>query len=112
MVKIVGGDNLSARIKEIAGDSYADRIARIEPLLPDCIFEAEAMLGADPQKFDLHMNEFLINFETDLVTKELIDSMQQLKTAEKEGNTDLVIELAKKCQVLSLRKSHIGKAAK
>ena len=96
-------------ITRIAGDTYTDRTNAIEPMLSDCMFEAEALFGDDSKRFDVHMKELIHNFETDLVSQELIHAMQQLKSAEQAGDTDKVVELAKKCQVLSIRKSEITK---
>jgi hypothetical protein len=42
-----------------------------------------------------------------LVGQELIQAMNKLREAEREGNNEVVAEMAKKCQILSMRKSHI-----
>ncbi len=97
------------QIKKICADSYADRYARIDSISSDVLFEADAMFGADTDRWPVHMKELIINFEMDLVNQDLIDSMQELKVAEKSGNTIRVTELAKKCQVLSVRKAEIAK---
>ena len=96
-------------ITRIAGDTYTERRNVIESMMSDCMFEAEALFGDDPKRFDIHMKELIHNFETDLVSHELIQAMQELKSAEQAGDTDRVVELAKKCQVLSIRKAEIGK---
>ncbi|OHA16776.1 MAG: DNA primase [Candidatus Taylorbacteria bacterium RIFCSPHIGHO2_02_FULL_45_28] len=97
------------QIKKIAGDSYADRIARIESLASDIIFEAEAFFSGDQKNWDHHMKELIINFEEDVINQELITAMNELKTAEKARNVEKVAELAQKCQVLSMRKAEVGK---
>ena len=94
-------------IQKISGDSYDERIARIKPSESDILFEAEAMFGADSSKWDTHMKELVFNFETDLINEELIVSMNKLKVAEKAGDMATVAELAKKCQVLSMRKASL-----
>lgn len=97
------------RIKKIADSLYGEMITRIEPLMSDLTFEAEAFFGGDQKDWDHHMKELIINFEGDMINHELIDSMNELKLAEKAGNADRVAELAKKCQVLSMRKSEVVK---
>jgi len=97
------------KVKEILGESYAEYQNKIEPILSDCIFEAEALFGKETDKLDYHMKELLTNFEIDLVTEQIIDTMQQLKVAEKAGDSALVVELAKKCQELSVKKSEVAK---
>ena len=98
-----------ARIQKICDGSYADRCARIDSISSDILFEADAMFGSDTDRWNIHMTELITNFETDLVNQELIDSMQELKIAEKAGDTARVSELAKKCQILSIKKAEIGK---
>ncbi len=97
------------QIQKIAGATYADRMARVEPLMSDMAFEAEAFFGDDQKEWDHHMEELVENFEEDVISEELISSMNELKQAEKAGNADLVAELAKKCQVLSMRKAEVAK---
>jgi DNA primase len=101
-----------AKVRAITGDSYTERSLAAEAAIDDILFEAEAFFGHDKENWDKHMNELLINFEEDLVSEELIQAMQELKAAEQAGNSVLLAELAKKCQVLSLRKSEIGKKRK
>ncbi len=96
-------------IKKAAGHSYDARAERARAMTDDLLFEAEAFFGADEKHWDKHMKELLINFEEDLVSEELIATMQELKAAERTGNGALVAELAKKCQALSMRKADIGK---
>ena len=97
------------RIKKIADISYEDRFSRIESISSDVLFEADAMFGSDRTRWDVHMQELIVNFETDLVNQELIVSMQELKAAEKAGNAERVAELAQKCQALSIKKAEVGK---
>ncbi len=98
-----------AEIQKIADKSYTDRITRIEPLMSDLTFEAEAFFGGDQKHWDNHMKELIINFEEDVINQELIASMNDLKSAEKADDMNRVAELAKKCQVLSMRKAEVGK---
>ena len=97
------------QIKKICGESYTERCARIDAVASDVLFEADAMFGVDTNRWAIHMKELIVNFETDLVNQDLINSMQELKTAEKAGDTARLAELAQKCQVLSIRKAEIGK---
>ena len=97
------------QIKKIAGESYESRLARIQPLLPDLSFEAESLFGADPNRLSIHMKELISNFEEDLINLDLIKAMGELKMAEKAGDQVRVTELAKKCQVLSIRKAEVVK---
>ena len=55
------------------------------------------------------MKELIINFEEDVINQELIVTMNELKIAEKADDQTRVGELAKKCQVLSVRKAEVGK---
>ena len=97
------------QIKKIGDDSYTERCARIDAIVSDVLFEADAMFGADADRWAVHMKELIINFETDLVNQDLINSMQELKIAEKAGDAARVAELAKKCQVLSIKKAEVSK---
>ena len=96
-------------VKKIAGDTYDERMKRIEPVMSDVTFEAEAFFGADEAHWDRHMKELLVNFEEDIVNEELMKAMQDLRIAEKDGRQTDMNELAKKCQVLSIRKAEVGK---
>jgi hypothetical protein len=95
-------------MEKIAGRTFEDRMRAVEPLKNDISFEAEAMF-ADKTKWDVHMKDLIINFEEDLVNDELLKAMQELRSAEKQGDHAGVAEYAKKCQVLSMRKAEVGK---
>ncbi len=97
------------QIMKIADSSYSERILRIEPLINDLTFEAEAFFGSDPKEWDHHMKELIMNFEENLISEELIVSMNELRIAEKAGESIKVADLVKKYQVLSIRKAEIGK---
>lgn len=97
------------RIKKIAGDIYEDKINKIAPIIGDLTFEAEAFYGDEKDRWNIHMNELIFNFEEDLINKELIETMGKLRSAEKVGDNKTVSEMAKKCQVLSMRKAEVGK---
>ena len=75
----------------------------------DAAFEAEALFGPQPDKWDLHMRDLISNFEEDIVCGELIKTMNELRQKEKAHDQAAVAELAKKCQVLSIRKAEIAK---
>lgn len=98
-----------ADIQKIVGDSYGKLWAEVEPLMSDLAFEAEAIFGSDQKNWDRHMKELIINFEEDVISQELITSMNALRQAEKAGDMATVTELAKKCQVLSIRKAEVAK---
>ncbi len=108
----VDAEKYRAQIKKMADASYDVRVARIEPILNDLVFEAEAFYGSDETQWGNHMKELMFNFEEDMVAEELIASMNELKSAEKSGDATRVVELAKKCQVLSMRKGEIAKRRK
>ncbi|MEK7641682.1 MAG: DNA primase [Patescibacteria group bacterium] len=97
------------QIQKMAGTTYEARMARVEPLLGDLSFEAETFYGGEKEIWDMHMKELLFNFEEDMISEELIASMNALKAAEKAGDATQVAELAKKCQVLSMRKGEVSK---
>lgn len=94
--------------KKIAGDSFEKIKSRMDAVIDDAIFEAEALFGDDPNRFDEHVRELLLNFESDLIGEEITSAMARIRVAEKSGDQALVAELAKKCQALSLRKSQIN----
>jgi len=107
--KSAQADHYRTEIKKISGDSYEERQKRIEPVMGDVLFEAEAFFGGDQAHWERHMEELLINFEEDVVNEELMKAMQGLRVAEKEGRQDDMNEFAKKCQALSIRKAEVGK---
>ena len=96
-------------IRKISGDTFEERVKRIEPLAGDIAFEAEAFFGNDQAHWDRHMQELLLNFEEDTVNEELMKAMHGLRIAEKEGRPDHMNEFAMKCQALSIRKAEVGK---
>jgi DNA primase len=96
-----------SQIEKVAGQSFAEKISKADSMKSDIAFEAEAFFGTDQTKFENHKKELLANFEEDLVGQELIQAMNKLREAEREGNNEVVAEMAKKCQILSMRKSHI-----
>ncbi len=102
-------DKYRDKIKSITGDNYASIIAKVEPYIGDMSFEAESFYGEDKGRWDIHMSELLVNFELDVINEELILTMSKLRQAEKAGNADLVAEMAKKCQELSVKKAKVGK---
>jgi hypothetical protein len=77
--------------------------------LGDITFEAESFYGDDKDRLGIHMKELIKNFELDVINDELLKTMGDLRQAEKDGKNDVVVELAKKCQVLSIRKAEVGK---
>lgn len=97
------------QIKKIASESYESRLAKIKPLLPELSFEAESLFGTDPNRLNIHMKEVISNFEEDLINLDLIKTMGELKIAEKAADQAKVTELAKKCQVLSIRKAEVAR---
>ncbi|HEX7724823.1 MAG TPA: DNA primase [Candidatus Paceibacterota bacterium] len=99
----------AAQIERVAGDSYAQRRARADAQMGDLVYEAEAFFGTQPQTWDAHMRDLIVNFEEDLVAEELIKTMTELRQKERAGDHAAVSELAKKCQALSVRKAEIAK---
>jgi DNA primase len=97
------------QIKKIAGDKYVEIEKRIVPILSDVTFEAESLYGNDKDRLEIHMKELLKNFELDYINDELSKAMTDLRQAEKDGKNDVVAELAKKCQVLSIRKAELSR---
>jgi DNA primase len=98
-----------AEIARIAGKTLEARMKSLEPILSDIAFEAEAFYGADPSRYDIHMKELLVNFEETIIAEELMETMGLLRQAENDKDHAKVVELVKKCQDLSTRKSEIGK---
>ena len=101
------------QIKKMAGDSYESRAKSAEENRGDLMFEAESFFGTDAGKDGENwikpMKELLSNFEEDILSDEIISAMHELKMAEKAGNQERVMELAKKCQALSIRKAQLNK---
>ncbi len=97
------------QVKKIAGNTYEEIIKRIAPILSDVTFEAESLYGNDKGRLEIHMKELLKNFELDFINDELSKAMTDLRQAEKDGKNDVVAELAKKCQVLSIRKAELSR---
>jgi DNA primase len=98
-----------SRLKEIAGDSYDERLVRAESMKNDLMFETEEYFGLDHSKWGRHIDELMINFEEDVINNDLFKAMQELKAAERTGNYAMAQEFAKKCQELSIKKSEIMK---
>ncbi len=97
------------QVKKIAGNNYKEIIKRIAPILSDVTFEAESLYGNDKDRLDIHMKELLKNFELDMINDDLLKTMAELRQAEKDGKNEVVCELAKKCQVLSIRKAELSR---
>lgn len=102
----------SEQAKKISGDSYHARLERAKQIEGELSFEAEAFFGAHPEKWDMHMKDLIANFEEDIVSEELISTMNELRQRERSGDHAAVAELAKKCQVLSIRKADVAKSRK
>jgi DNA primase len=102
-------EELQSQIQKIAGDSFEVRSKSATENKSDLMFEAESFFGADASKWDMPMKELLLNFEEDLLGDEIIQAMHELKQAEKAGDQEKAIELAKKCQALSIRKAQVRK---
>jgi DNA primase len=104
--------NYREQIRKIAAESYGEIVKKIEPVSSDISFEAEAFFGHERDKWDMHMNELIVNFEEDLIGEELIKTMGELRMAEKAGDSARVAEMARKCQVLSIKKAEANKRLK
>jgi DNA primase len=99
----------ATEIEKIAGASFNERKSRAEAMAGDLSFEAEAFFGADAARWDLHMRDLIANFEEDMVSEELVLTMNELRRKERDKDQAAVAELAKKCQILSIRKAEIAK---
>ncbi len=95
------------RIRAIAGDTYEERMRKIEPSIGDLSFEAQAFYGEDPNQWRRHVDELIINFEEDMISEELVGAMKELKHAEQAGDVARIQELANKCKALSIRKGEV-----
>ena len=69
----------------------------------------EFAYGEDPNHWDNHMKELVLNFEIDSINDELLKTMGELRKAEKDGDNTLVAKMAIKCQELSKKKAQINK---
>lgn len=100
------------KISKIAGEQFKQKEKMMQALSDDLIFEAESFYGSDSDNWEVHIKDLLVNFEEDLINAELIMAMNVLKNAEKEGDKEKVAEMAKKCQVLSIRKAELSRNSK
>jgi DNA primase len=96
-------------LKDIMQDEYQSLISRTENMVEDFVFEAEAFFGDKPDKWVIHVKDLLFNFEKDLIDRRLMSTMNELRIAEKNKDSESVSKLAKICQELSLAKSKINK---
>ena len=101
-----------ASIAKIAQSSFDRMVERAQPLMGDISFEAEAFYGSEPERWLIHMDELVSNFEEDIVNKELVSTMNELRAAERAHDGPRVAELAQRCQALSVRKAGAGKRKK
>ena len=109
----VQASSASEQVKKMAGNSYESKKRAADENKGDLMFEAESFFGSDAgtngENWSKPMKELLSNFEEDILSDEIINTMHELKIAEKAGNQEKVMELAKKCQTLSIRKAQVGK---
>ena len=105
--------SINDQVKKMAGDSYSSRLKSAEENIGDLMFEAESFFGSvageNGKNWDKSAKELLKNFEEDILSDEIVNTMHELKIAEKAGNQEKVMELAKKCQALSIRKATLNK---
>jgi DNA primase len=104
-----GAPGFRDTIKNIAGDAYDILVKKIEPLSSDLQYEAEAIFGSDAERWPSHMKELIITYEENIISEQLIQTMQQLRIAEKAGESERMGELAKRCQELSVKKAEVKK---
>jgi DNA primase len=104
-------EGMYSSIKRILGqEGYNNLIHELEPFTDELMLEAEVFFGKDTQeKLQRHADELLLNFEEDIVRRELTSSMNELGKAEKSKATQKEQEeLMKKCQVLTIRLREIS----
>jgi DNA primase len=97
------------QIQKIAENRYPEILRKTDALKSELLFEAESFFGSDASKWPAQMKELILHFEENIISEELIKTMHELRVAEKAGESEKMGELAKKCQVLSVRKAEIGK---
>ncbi|MBU6427128.1 toprim domain-containing protein [Patescibacteria group bacterium] len=102
-------EDIRKEMEKLAGNSFEARKERAKKIMDDLAFEAEAFFGGDKTGWQKNARELLFNFEEDIINEELIQAMQELRAVEIAGNRELLAELAKKCQALSVRKAEIGR---
>ena len=100
------------QIRKIAGPYYDECVKRLESMMSDILFEADAFFGAKPDIWESHMEELILNFEEDLINDELLRTMGELRIAEKNGEPDKASAAAVKCQELSKKKAELSKQRK
>ncbi len=117
--KMSGAGEYRKQIEKIAGGSFQGLLEKIKLIENDIAFEAESFYGPSTSSgqplnrgWDMHMKELIANFEVDLINKELVISMGELRLAEKAGDTARVAKMAQKCQELSQKKASLSKGGK
>ncbi len=102
-------DKYVEQVKKIAGEYFIEMEKSLNQNIDEINLEAEMYFGNDMSRIDFHIKDLIKNFELDRINEELTRSMIALRNAEKSGDVTLLAELAKKCQVLSIRKSELGR---
>ncbi len=110
---VLDTDGVRASIKRMAGDDrYNNLIQDIKPFKSELILEAEIFFGSHKEKqdFQLHVDELLLNFEEDILRRDLSKAMTEINQAERDkAAEDTKTELMKRCQAYALRLSEISK---
>jgi len=105
-------EGIRASIRRIASDErYHNIIKELEPFKDELILEAEIFFGTDKAKdLQTHANELLLNFEEDVLKRDLSNAMTEMSQAERNrGSEEFKNDLMKRCQALALRLSEISK---
>jgi DNA primase len=105
----VSYDEYIDKVKKIADSKFDEIKSKTDNILSELVFEAEVFYGTQKNNRKYIMDELILAFEEDMVNVELLATMVELREMEKQGNNDKVAELAKKCQILSMRKADIAK---
>ncbi len=107
-------EGMYSSIKRISGDErYHNLIQELEPFKNELMLEAEISFSQDTEeKLKQHADELILNYEEDIVRRDLTSSMQELSKAEKKKADAEMQELAKKCQVLTIRLREISQKRK
>jgi DNA primase len=100
-------DKYKEELKRILDSEYEDRYSNALKEKDDLLFEVLGYFGDDVKRLSVHMKELLKNLEIDMINDQLAKYMHELKIAESKKDDGKMLELAKKCQELTVRKAKL-----
>ncbi len=102
-------ESLRTSIRTIAGENYDNLIKSIEPFKDELLLEAEVTFGLDVKGLQDDLNELMVNFEEDLIRKELGDAIEKLTRAEREKDKAHIEVLIQRIDLLTKKTNELLK---